>query len=105
LLVVSSEGALGAAVIELAESISVVDGEGVALPPERSPGVEPVVVGLVEFYALVEYWIFKERVLRGKGESGFPEISIVEFEGNFFPVLSIEFEELTGEGIDELVRD
>lgn len=105
LLVVGSEGSLGATVVESVEGITVVDGEGVALPPEGSPGLEPIEVGLVKFYALVEYWIIRERVLGGKGESGFPEISIVEFDGNFFPVLSIKFEELAGEGIDELVRD
>ena len=102
---VGSEGAMGAAVVELILGVAVVDGEGVALLPVGCPGVEPVVVGLVDLDALVGLGVFGEWMIGGVGECSFAEVSVVEFEGDFFPVLTVVFEELAGEGVDEFVGE
>ena len=82
---------MGAAVVELIDRIAVVDGEGVTLFPEFGPGVEPAVVGLVEFDALTWLRVGREMVFCGKRDCGFPEVSIVEFEGDFFPLFAVVF--------------
>jgi len=70
-----------------------------------SPGLQPVVVGLVEFDALFGLWGFRERVVCRKGEGGFSEVSVVEFEGDCLPFLTVIFEDLAGEGVDEFVGE
>lgn len=104
---IGTEGTVGAAVVEKVEGIAVVDSQGVALFPAGCPGLEPLLVGAVDFDALAVFGGWREREMGGwvEREGGFAEVVVADFEGDFLPLVAVVLEELAGEGVHEFVGD
>lgn len=50
---------MGAAVVDVWINVSVIDGEELTMFPDWNPLLEPLVVAVVDFYALV-FWVMGE---------------------------------------------